>query len=495
MNLSGANPEGAALGRLAVTVGILVGVALVVSRGVSAVPINYALAAAAAVALFILVFIRTDFGLEILLLSMLLSPEVILGGKGGIAEQREVSLRLDDFVIVIIAFTWFAKNAVHKELGLVSKTPLNRPIAAYMSACALTTAWGMAFGKVGFLSGAFYLLKYLEYFFVYYITVNNVRTQAQARRLVVIALLTAAVVSAIGIGQIPSGQRVSAPFEGESGEPNTLGGYLVLMMAIAAGLATETKRTRVRLAGIGLVVLMLIPFAYTLSRASYLAMIPATLLFVGVSSKRALLVPTVVFGLLLVPYFAPKVVVERVQYTFKTQIGQPTVRIGQAGFDPSTSERLLSFKEALQAWTTRPILGFGITGFRFMDAQYPRTLVETGVVGFLAFMWMIVSVFQLAVARYRTTRDPYWRGLALGFLAGFVGLLFHAIGSNSFIIIRIMEPFWFFTGLIVLMPELEHLPAPPRVERPRPAVRRFVPVRPSGPIRPSGLPARGSIRP
>jgi O-antigen ligase len=489
VNQSGTSPESTALGRLVVAFGILIALALLVSRGISAVPVNLALAAAAGGAVFVLVFIRTDFGLEILLLSMLLSPEVILGGKGGVAEQREVSIRIDDFIILIIAFTWFAKNAVYKELGLVSKTPLNRPIAAYMGACALTTAWGMAFGHVGPLSGVFYLLKYLEYFFVYYITVNNVRTPNQARRLVVVALLTAAIVSVIGIGQIPSGQRVSAPFEGESGEPNTLGGYLVLMMAITAGLATETKRARVRLVGIGLVALMLIPFAYTLSRASYLAMIPATLLFVGVSSKRAFLVPTVVIGLLLVPYFAPKVVVERVQYTFKTQVGQPTVRLGQAGFDPSTSERLLSFKEAIGAWTTRPILGFGITGFRFMDAQYPRTLVETGVVGFLAFAWMIVSVFRLALGRYRSARDPYWRGLALGYLAGFVGLLFHAIGSNTFIIIRVMEPFWFFTGLLVLLPELESAPAH-HVEAPRPPARPFVPVRPATPLRQSRVSQR-----
>ena len=482
MSLSGSSPEGAAFGRLAIACGILVAMALAVSRGISGVPVNYALAAAAAGALFILVFIRTDLGLDVLLFSMLLSPEVILGAKGGIAEQREVSVRIDDFVILIIAFTWFAKTSIYKELGLISKTPLNRPIAAYMGACALTTALGIAFGHVGPLSGFFYLLKYLEYFFVYYITVNSVRTRGQARRLIIVALITAAIVSLVGIGQIPSGQRVSAPFEGDSPEPNTLGGYLVLMMAITAGLASEARQAGVRLAGAGLVVLMLVPFAYTLSRTSYLALIPATLMLVAFSSKRALLIPVVVLTLLAVPYFAPKVVVQRVHYTFKTQVGQPTVRIGPTGFDPSTSERLLSFKEAIQAWTTRPIFGFGITGFHFMDAQYPRTLVETGIVGFLAFVWMIYSLFQLGAARYRSATDPYARGLTLGYLAGFVGLLVHAIGSNTFIIIRVMEPFWFFTGLVVLLPELKSapVPAPPGG---RPPSHLIAPALPSAPLR------------
>jgi O-antigen ligase len=467
--------EGVAPGRVAIAAIVLIAVAVLVARGVTGVPVNHALAVAAAGALFILVFMRTELGLDVLLLSMLLSPEVVLGGKGGIAEQREVSIRLDDFIILIIAFTWFAKNAVYKELGLVQRTPLNRPIAAYATACLLATVWGVLWGRVSALSGLFYLLKYLEYFFVFYIVVNNVRTRQQARRLLSVALLTAALVSVVGIAQIPSGQRVSAPFEGESGEPNTLGGYLILMMAVAAGIASETRRAAVRLAGFGLALLMLVPFAYTLSRASYLALIPMSLCLVVLSSRRALLVPTFILALAAAPLVAPPVMRERIEYTFRPQANQPTVRVGQAGFDPSTSERLLSFKDALDAWTTKPLLGFGVTGFRFMDAQYPRTLVETGVVGFAAFAWMLWTLLRLAVSRLGAARGAESRGLVLGYLAGFVGLLVHAIGSNTFIIIRIMEPFWFLTGLVVVLPDLEAAPeAPPR--SPPPSVRAIPPA-------------------
>ena len=43
----------------------------------------------------------------------------------------------------------------------------------------------------------------------------------------------------------------------------------------------------------------------------------------------------------------------------------------------------------------------------------------------------------------------------MGFIAGFVGLLFHGLGANTFIIVRIMEPFWFMTALVVMIPKLE----------------------------------------
>src|SRR5207247_8384444 len=120
----------------------------------------------------------------------------------------------------------------------------------------------------------FYVLKYVEYFVVFYMTINNVRDRDQAWRLMMTAFVTAAIVSLVGIAQIPSGQRVSAPFEGESGEPNTMGGYLLLMMGLAAGVAFETTRIRTRALCLGLAVLMLVPFVFILSRSCYLGLIP-----------------------------------------------------------------------------------------------------------------------------------------------------------------------------------------------------------------------------
>ena len=45
--------------------------------------------------------------------------------------------------------------------------------------------------------------------------------------------------------------------------------------------------------------------------------------------------------------------------------------------------------------------------------------------------------------------------IGIGFMAGFVGLIVHALGANTFTIVRIMEPFWFFVGIITVLPTLE----------------------------------------
>jgi hypothetical protein len=418
---------------------------------------------AVAMAVFLVVFVKTEIGLYLVIFSMLLSPQ--FGAGGTIAESRRIVVRSEDILLLVVALSWLAKTAVNKELGLAVKTPLNRPILAYVAATAIATLIGYASGTVGGIGGFFYVLKYVEYFVVYYMVVNNLVDRRQAWRLVTAAFLTAVIVSLIGTTQIPSGQRVSAPFEGRDGEPNTFGGYLLLLMAVAGGIALETLRLRTRAIYLGLLGLMSIPFMFTLSRTSYIGMIPAAAVMAVLSSRRRVMIGALLALLVASPLVLtlfPETVTKRVRYTFEPERGQPTVRVGAVGLDPSTSARLISIQQAYEGWTHRPIFGYGVTGFTFMDQQFARTLVETGLVGFATFLVLIWAVLKAGVGSFRALTVPEDRGLALGFVAGTVGLLGHAIGANTFIIVRIMEPFWFFAAIVVALPGLDQEePAPP----------------------------------
>ena len=410
---------------------------------------------AAALAVFLIVFVRIEFGLYLVIFSMLLSPQ--LGSGGMVAEGRRIVIRSEDILLLVVAFSWLAKTAVNKELGLTLKTPLNRPILAYAAATAVATLIGYMTGTVAGFGGAFYVLKYVEYFVVYYMVVNNLVDRRQAWRLVTAAFLTAVIVSLIGLTQIPSGQRVSAPFEGKEGEPNTFGGYLLLLIAVAGGIALETARLKTRAIYLGLVGLMAIPFMFTLSRTSYVGAIPAVAAIAALTSRRRLMIIGFIVMIVASPAIftlLPESVTRRVHYTFEPERGQPTVRVGAVGLDPSTSARLISVKQALEGFSHRPIFGYGVTGFAFMDQQFARTLVETGIVGLVTFLALVWALLKAGVTSFRTVTVPEDRGLALGFVAGTVGLLGHALGANTFIIVRIMEPFWFFAAIVVALPGL-----------------------------------------
>ena len=445
-----------AAGSMVVFVGVAVAGAFIVAQGLTNASFTYTMGAVAALLLFALAFVRTDFGIYVVIFSMLLSPQ--FGNKGaGVGAGRGITFRTEDFVLLVIGFSWLAKTAVNKELNLIARTPLNWPILVYVATTLGATLLGSLTGTVNW-SGYFHVLKYVEYFVIYYMVVNNLRDREHGWRLVGAAFITAAIVSVIGLAQVPSGERVSAPFEGEIGEPNTFGGYLLFMMAIAAGIAFETENTRRRAQCLILLGVMAVPFFFTLSRASYLGVIPAFLVIASLTTRRRFAVGLILLGLVTSPvliFVAPKSVKDRVTYTFKEEKGSDTVRLGKVAFDPSTSARLLSFKSALAGFVQRPIFGWGVTGFGFMDAQYARVLAETGLVGLAVFLWLMWKVGRHALDVYATRGDPEERGLVLGFLAGFAGLLVHAFGSNTFIIVRIMEPFWLITGIVMMIPALE----------------------------------------
>ena len=420
--------------------------------------IKTTLAVAGGILLFIISFASTQAALYILIFSMLLGPEIVVGGTAGTTLGRGVTLRVDDFILLIIGFSWLARMAIYKELGFFLKTPLNRPIAAYIIVCLISTLLGALWGRVSLKTGFFFVLKYFEYMVIYFMVVNHLHDKKQIRYFLWALLFTCVAVSLFGIAQIPGGGRVSAPFEGKVGEPNTFGGYLVFMMAITIGLFLTASLWKERLIYGAISFFAFIPYLFTQSRGSYLAFFPMLLVFVWLSEKRKVIVLFLLFLVILLPLTAPQVVKDRISYTF-TQRYHPGqhVEMGNIRLDTSSSARLISWKVALKDFAKHPIIGFGVTGYSFVDAQFPRVLIETGMIGIISFLFLIRAIFSQGRTAFRATRDIFHKGLCMGFLAGFIGLLVHAIGANTFIIVRIMEPFWFIVGVVVMIPQLESI--------------------------------------
>jgi O-antigen ligase len=436
-----------------------------------------------AVAIFVVSFVKIEWGLYILIFSMLLSPEITIGETAGASLGRGVTLRFEDFLLVVIGFSWFAKNAANKEIGLFLKTPLNKAILFYISACLVSTGFGVMDGRVNAKTSFLFVLKYVEYFIVYFMAVNHLKSTDQIKRFVFCLLLTCFITGIIGILQIPGGERVSAPFEGEVGEPNTFGGYLLFLGAITAGLLLKVQNGRSKQFFVFLIIAIVPSLLFTQSRASYLGLIVTCFVIGMLTQHRIIITGFLALALLLSPLFLPQEVKDRILYTFTQPEESGQVRIGAIRLDTSTSARIDSLKQIMEDWPKKPIIGYGITGYKFLDSQYPRVLIETGIVGLIAFLYLLYSILKLAIRRMKDAKNPYFKGLAIGFFAGYIGLLFHAIGANTFIIVRIMEPFWFFAGIIAVLPALERQhQEQPQEDQPR--FRRLVSAKTAPPIKP-----------
>jgi len=334
----------------------------------------------------------------------------------------------------------------------------------------------MLLNYVNPLRGLFYMLKLVEYFMIYFFVCSVLNSKNQIKLFLKVFFVTFGVVIVYAVTRIGLEGRVSAPFEG-AGEPNTLGGYLVLMQGIILGVATFSKSSRQRAMLISLVLFSMIPLVFTLSRSSYMAFVPMYLIlvFFNKTKRKNILIGGAIITLVLSIFFFPQNVRNRLAYTFipaATQDAPPQKILG-IEFGPSSSARIFSWKVKIEKWKASPLFGYGLTGQGFIDGQYVRTLVETGAFGFSAFILLLGAMFKNVNRIFRSLKDDLYKGIALGFLAGHVGMLFHAISANTYIIVRIMEPYWFLAAVVMMLPKVEKAEMPKLEDIPKDVTKFF----------------------
>ena len=404
-----------------------------------------------AMSVFLITLISTDAAIIFLIFSMLLSPEIGLG----VVSNRAVAIRFDDLLLGVVFVTWLAKLAINKQLGFLRSTPLNAPLGMFIASYVASTAWGVLNGTVERpLASFFYFLKYFEYFFLFFMAANVIRERRQVERFLKAMAITAVCVCLYAYWQLlhyGMAYRVSAPFEGKA-EPNTLAGYLVLMLAICGGLLLYTRSAFQRLALIGVMILIVPPFLYTYSRGGYLAFLVMYLTLCIVSTRyRPLLWGLLVLGIMVVPMILPATVFQRIASTFDPR---GAIQVGGLRLAQSPAARLTVWRFIFERWKEHPILGFGVTGIGFVDSQYALEIGEGGLIGVAMTLWVRWQLFLIGYRAFRQGSGSLMKGLSLGFLAGFVGLLVHAMSGNVFIIVRIMEPFWFLTAVVTVLPSI-----------------------------------------
>ena len=135
---------------------------------------------------------------------------------------------------------------------------------------------------------------------------------------------------------------MSAPFEGEIGEPNTFGGYLLFIGVVVAGLLAKTDSSKTKQILAVLLLFIIPPFLFTQSRTSYLALIPALMVLGFMADRRIIILGVLMISFLVSPLFLPTAVKNRIMYTFTQPEEKGQIQIGNIRLDTSTSARLVS---------------------------------------------------------------------------------------------------------------------------------------------------------
>lgn len=461
----------------------------------------------------IVTFIRPELGLFILIFSMLLSPEIKLAQLPKIPFEpaRAVVIRIDDILLVTIFFTWLVRIAISKELGLLTHTAVNRPIIIYIFICLVSTIFGIMEGRVKPFHGFFYTLRYIEYFMLFFMVVNLVHSEKQIKTYLKTGLLVCLIVGIYAYYQIGKLPRVTAPFEApveldifdlsprkiappiereeglktileriKEAEPASLGGYLLIIFGLIFGFFACTTNRKLEFLFFALFLFLLAPFVMTLSRASYGAFIPLFLSVIFFTKrKRLFLIGLSLLFIVLFPIVFSQLqqaMIKRITFTFGGGGARYVSAAIATRLEPSAALRVESWRKALVEWLPKkPLLGYGVTGVGLVDVQYALLLGEVGLFGFIVWWWMIILIFRHSWQVYKTAGDSFLQGLSLGYLAGLIGLLAQGIAVNTFIIVRIMMPFWFLTGIMMKLPQIVDL-EPKEIRVKKPAIRFPLPV-------------------
>jgi len=404
-----------------------------------------------ALCVFVLSFVKIELCVAIMLAAMLLSPEVRLGTVGsGLMGTRDVVVRVEDLLIPLLGFLWVAHAAIHRNQNLWAPSPINTPILIIIAFNLLISTRAVLLGAPA--AKTFFInMKYIEFYAIFFFASAYFDSRGKIKMAMVIMFLTALTVMLYAIPMIPKTElltvhRLSAPFEGKP-EPGTLGGYLSMVMAILFGFfyyqAKNIEQKFLLILCIGVCALLVL---YTLSRTSYGSLV-AVLLMVAILARKPSLLLALLFVVLLSPFLLPERVADRLM---------GTIYSGDTwGLEQGALDRLNVWRKTRFLWKSNPILGKGIGTTDMMDSEYPRILLETGLVGFGLFLWLQIRIFLMSYRFFRSTRDSLSKALSLGYICGHMGILVHCLGAVTFSIVRIMEPFWLFTGILVGLQGME----------------------------------------
>ncbi len=359
-------------------------------------------------------------------------------------------------------FLWMARMAADGRLDL-RPTPFDGVIAVLvaLSAASVLAApdrW-LSFYNYYHLMGRYILL--------YYLVVNNFHTLDQLKRLVQAVLLSAGLVVAYGFYQYFQGVDTTA-FEWVDGEqfpllkvrvfstlqnPNLLAGFLVVIVALAAGLGLNAESARGKTAFLVLVLALGVCLALTYSRGAWLSVLAVVAAYGVLYSRKT-------FWLLL---FVPVVVVAGHDVLMERlmSIANPT--------DTSATLRIALWESTLAMIADKPLFGIGWGAYWLVYPEYdffindPATTIfhahnmylhiaaEIGVPGLLAFLAMMFGHARLALVMAETATNRWVGGLMLGVLAAVIGLAVGGLTDYVLFNPQMAMLFWLLNALTVVV--------------------------------------------
>lgn len=446
--------------------------------------------AAAAGALFLTAvllrgpYLRWETVLVVLLLVILFIPIRRYRMPGDLPFQLEPYRVL----VAVILAGWIAALLVDSRVRL-RRSGLDGPIALVL----LAVLGSVAFNPVRFASAEATALKALTFFLsfvlVFYLVVSVVRTETAAMLLVKTLVAGGAVVAILAIIEARAGftpfTRLDAvlPFLtpdpsfsdglarggrmrafGSAEHPIALSAALVMLVPLALHVV-RVSSARWYLALIALVIGVLA----TVSRTGVLMLLVIGIVFLVLRRRETQRLWPLLVPFLVITHFAVPGTLGSIKQAFLPESGLVAQQSATTG-DCNADGRIADLGPTLSAVAEKPILGHGygtriVTGEGanacILDNQWLGTLLDIGLVGALAWLWLFLGVLRRVGGPARDDPSPLgW--LAVAITASVTAFAVGMFLFDAFSFVQATFVLFIVLGLgAAVLRGLEPLPAPP----------------------------------
>lgn len=438
------------------------------------------------------------YGIAAVLLAIPLYPKFPVFNIPG----TYVAIRAEDFLIGSLGVYWFFWLLRKPRLKLLLKDKLAQAILLFWGVGLLSIVSAVLLTQTVSPHIAFlHWIRRVEYMLVFFIAATAVGKTKRIRFFIETLFIAVVFVFIYGVGQrylhwpvistqnfeyakglalrLQPWSRLHSTFSGHY----DLAAFLVMTFPMVWAFLFSYKKWITRfVAG-----LLIIPSSFWLlvkteSRISFVAYLVAVFVTLWFLKKRVLIVPVLLLSVTIALLFSG--IGERYRYSLETYwqkvrdskkinlvsqvYAQETINIhsledvnldrkpSPPGEDRSTAIRLnVEWPRALRAFYKNPLLGTGYSSITLAtDNDYLRLLGETGVVGALAFLLVLLRLFDRVCWFFRKPAKSLQYALAAGFLGGFVGIGVNAVFIDVFEASKVAIIFWTLAGLAVGVADL-----------------------------------------
>ncbi len=388
--------------------------------------------AAFGIFVYLLTLADIRIGIGICILAVGLSPEFTIGGIP--------NLRLEDFLVPVLVFAWITRILQQREK--LEPSVIVASYFLYFAIGVVSLLFGLMNDSVKTIYSVLVTVKFLEYGLILLLVMNNLKTLEDAKAIIIFIIACSVVTCLYSFIITPAKGKVMGPF-GESA--NILGGYIVMNMGVLLGFYAFLKSTTTRAVVSLLLLFLFYVLIYTHSRTSWSALILGLLIFSILKRKHLL----VAFFALMIIFLiaAPQELLER---------GITILSIGTEQAPPAWQARVSSWNDYFEIIQNNPILGKG-AGFVHLgdvDNEYVRVLVDSGLIGFLSFLFFLFLVGRTANSTYEKTKDinseefAVIKSYSAGFFMAWVMVIVHCLGATTLTSIRTMSTFMILAAIM-----------------------------------------------